>query len=160
SAHGAVVNALAAAASMRDAPIRHALLLLLVTLAGLIIPPRGFPVEEENRCAFNEMDCNLGMGEPYCVPLVAAHDCIVDCPSFVDELCRLKETLCDTTVKHGNSRCGKCVPAEQADNLCADRKWKNLCHEENTVECPGNDNCVHVDWLGDGEDDCGNGADE
>lgn len=31
------------------------------------------------------MDCNLGMGEPYCVPLVAAHDCIVDCPSFVDE---------------------------------------------------------------------------
>ncbi|KAI6201337.1 Fibrinogen C-terminal domain-containing protein [Aphelenchoides besseyi] len=83
------------------------------------------------RCDLNEFDCSPNDPSPTCIPFSVVRDCIIDCENGADEECGYNQTMCDVNIKRTNSMCGKCVENNEADRFCVDRKWKNLCYEEN-----------------------------
>ncbi|TKR76584.1 hypothetical protein L596_017701 [Steinernema carpocapsae] len=110
------------------------------------------------RCAFDQFDCDPTSEEKFCVPFSSVRDCFPDCPNSEDEQCGLNQALCDKN--HGSLSCGKCVSKSDVNTKCLDRKWHHLCMEIDVFRCKNNQNCVLLDWLNDGEDDCGDGSDE
>ncbi|VDN01289.1 unnamed protein product [Thelazia callipaeda] len=114
-----------------------------------------YPLHIGGRCGTN-FDCDPN-GAKICIPLIAIRDCFIDCPNGADEECPLNTILCDSKSRRG---CGKCVKAKERDIQCRDRRWRNICMEPRHFKCVSTDNCILIQWIGDGTDDCGDGSDE
>uniref|UniRef100_A0A7E4WA72 Fibrinogen C-terminal domain-containing protein n=1 Tax=Panagrellus redivivus TaxID=6233 RepID=A0A7E4WA72_PANRE len=119
-----------------------------------------YPNHVGKRCPFNQFDCTPLSVDPECIPFAAVRDCIEDCSNGADENCGVNKTVCDIGIKRSGARCGKCVLVDEVRSHCIDQKWTGLCGEPNVVKCANTKNCIYIEWINDGEDDCGDGSDE